>query len=185
MYLAPVPERSERSFRYPVSCKSAATIPSSKSRGVKELFLPLRLFAGTGPVEPVEPLLVFEDVGLAESGFVTKEGVTNFFPTGSIDGYDEASGARVDASVEQKGLHGCFMHPPYKKGYGNSFQQFVVKLPSAPAGSLEGFTALRDGAEKSDGVTYRVLVNGRVAWVENRKSMEWQPFKIDLSTLTG
>ena len=82
---------------------------SSRTLYFLTMLLVLPLLAASGPVEPVEPVLSFEDVGLAESGYITKDGVTNLFSSGTVDGRDDDTGACVEANVEEKGLRGCFM----------------------------------------------------------------------------
>ncbi len=127
----------------------------------------------------------FDDVGIFASGFALTNGPARMFPANERVSHDEATGATVDTDSHRDSRHGCFMHPPYKKGWGISFQEFTVTLPASPAAVIEGSTALSEGAETSDGVTYRVLVDGKPAWEEHRRSIAWQPFRADLSAWAG
>ncbi len=136
-------------------------------------------------VAPRGPLTDFDDLGLAQAGQRAAGGGEKLFPPGRRSEFDPATGARVDPAAMHRGQPACFMHGPYLGGVGRTFQEFTLQLPAAPAGVLKGQTALADGAEKSDGVTFRVLVNGTAAWSAHRNGPEWQPFVVDLATWTG
>lgn len=148
---------------------------------------PLLFAALAAPAfEPIAEVTEFEDVEVFASGFTLTDGEPRYFPPFSRSGRDEDSGASVDADSRRDGRNGCFMHPPYRGAPGGvSFQEFAVTLPAAPAAAVEGFTELTDGADKSDGVTYRVLVDGKPAWEEHRGSAEPQAFRADLSAWAG
>lgn len=134
------------------------------------------------PVSPIGGRMSFEEVGLTETGFSDDSGATRFAPEGL---HDDTTGAVIDPGAEMSGVTGCFMHPPYRKGPGPAWQRFRVSLPATPAATLRGMTALREGAEKSDGVTYTVWVDDERAWTEHRHTLDWNPFTIDLSRWAG
>jgi hypothetical protein len=135
--------------------------------------------------DPVDPVTDFEEVGLGIAGWQMDSGGERRFPGDRLAGHDEATGARVDPESRQGGRTGCFMHCPYRQGPGSTFQEFCVRLPTQPSGMLEGVTSIAGDVEKSDGVTYRVLINGTEAWAEHRRGADWKPFRIDLAPWTG
>ncbi|TAN36916.1 MAG: hypothetical protein EPN23_07305 [Verrucomicrobia bacterium] len=135
-------------------------------------------------ITPLEPELNFDDIGQVQSGYILR-GVTNSFETG-VEGFrDEATGAVALPSTTSGNRSACFMHPPHKKGPGIVFQAFTLQLPKTPAGTIEGCTMMQHGTEKSDGVTYRVAINGRTAWEEHRNGSTEQPFRVDLAPWAG
>ena len=145
----------------------------------------LPVAAAVQPIAPIDAVTAFDDAGIFASGFAVTNGPAQMFPANARIACDEATGATVDTDSHRDARHGCFMHPPYKKGWGITFQEFTVALPASPSAAIEGFTALAEGAENSDGVTYRILVNGTSAWEDNRRSIAWLPFRAELSTWAG
>lgn len=137
--------------------------------------------------EPVGDTTGFDDVGIFASGFTLPGGVTNYFEANRRSNHDEQSGTYVDATRQYRGKPALFMHPPYRNhGEGGyAFQEFSITLPASPAAAIEGFTSLTDDSEKSDGVTYRIRVNGDIAWEEHRHTLDWQPFRADLAKWAG
>ena len=136
-------------------------------------------------VDPLGPDTAFEEIGLVRPGFVSADGAEHPLPAEAHNVHDPATGARVDPTVQHRGRRGCFMHPPYLGGAGETFQEFTLRLPASPAGRIEGLTALAEKSDSSDGVTFRVRVDGAVAWSEHRNGRDWQPFAVDLAAWTG
>ena len=80
---------------------------------------------------------------------------------------------------------GCCTSPGAEKT-GVTFQEFTLRLPRSPRIVLRGATALRaDGVGKSDGVTFRVFVDGVKQLDVNRTDGDWQPFTVDLTAQAG
>ncbi len=146
-------------------------------------FACLALFSrALDPVAPLGDRMSMEEVGLTETGFSDAAGTDRSAPEGI---HDEATGAVIDPGAEKAGVIGCYMHPPYRKGPGPAWQRFRVTLPESPGATLRGLTALRAGAEKSDGVTFSLWVDDTPAWSEHRPSLDWTPFSVDLSRWAG
>ena len=147
------------------------------------LLFALRAAAAT-EFAPVDAVTDLESAGLFDSGFTLPDGTPRLFAPSTRAGHDKETGAAVDTRSHRDA---CFMHPPYDHNSqgGVSYQEFNLHLPASPAGSLEGFTSLASGAEKSDGVTFRVRVNGEDAWQEHRPGLQQQPFHVDLAKWAG
>lgn len=136
--------------------------------------------------QPIADLTDLESVGIYATGHVRTDGTQTLYAPGP-EGHDEATGTHISAGRPHQGKTGVFMHPPYrnKSEGGVAFQEFTVTLPSSPAATVTGFTSLTEESEKSDGVTYRVRVNGAVAWEEHRRTFTWLPFTADLAKWAG
>ena len=158
---------------------------------MKKIFPLFAILAGSttahAVVDPIGDETRFDEVGICRSGFIDKSGGTHLFRAGDRGGSDEATGATVNPDSQHCGKVGVFMHPPYKDASagGVTFQEFTLRLPAAPAAAIEGFTALGEGSEQSDGVTYRVRVNGEITWQDHRHGIDWQPFRADLTKWAG
>lgn len=142
------------------------------------------LFAAPPAFDPFDEKTEIEEIGVAVAGFKQDKGAEQLFSPEDDHGHDDATGATVE-SRNARGGRGTFMHPPYNGGPGVTFREFTVRLPAVTPGFLAGETALTEGAEKSDGVTFSVLVNGERAWSEHRTGQVWQVFRVDLARWTG
>lgn len=161
-----------------------------RGMNARPLLLPLCLWATTlcgalAPIDPVAPVTDIEELGVVAAGFAEKGGPDRYFADGAVAANDDDSGATVNPSTRHRDREGCFMHSPYRRAHGVVFQEFTFRLPEAPAATIEGATAMYEDSERSDGVTFRVLVNGKEAWAEHRKSRDWQTFRADLAAWRG
>jgi hypothetical protein len=81
------------------------------------------------------------------------------------------------------------LHCPWRGETGFTFQQFALRLPpprQARKMLLRGATAMReDAVGKSDGVTFRVFINGVKRLDEHRTDAAWKPYEFDLSSFAG
>ncbi len=83
---------------------------------------------------------------------------------------------------------GLFAHPPWdaENGViGEVFAEWTTKVPAAGMPALEVSLGLRDGAERSDGVTFSVQVDGQELLRQDCTRCEWLPCRLDLSPFAG
>lgn len=78
-----------------------------------------------------------------------------------------------------------FMHCPWVGGAGIAFADYAVKLPQTGRVRLQFEIALRSGAQKSDGVTYRVRMKDQVVFEQHCAWKAFRPFEVDLSPFAG
>jgi hypothetical protein len=100
-------------------------------------------------------------------------------------GYDNDSGVYFVVEPIGPDRNQIFMHCPWAKGPGVTDAGFPVKLPAGAPIRLEVKTALRESETHSDGVTYRVLVDGKAVWENLCTWKAWRDFSIDLSAYAG
>jgi len=82
--------------------------------------------------------------------------------------------------VEKPGL---FVHPPPQ---GENHVDFVLTLPEVPALRLTGWAGIRDGADPSNGVRFRIEVNGAERWSHDQHPGDpWTPWEVPLSDRAG
>jgi probable HAF family extracellular repeat protein len=160
------------------------------------LLLPSLVFALAGMVAsawghpvvtPDQPVLTLDEVGLYEVGYTLRGGPTVALPVGWTGGLDSPTGAACESAGVQNGREAWLLHVPWRGQTGVTFQEFTLRLPiQATHITLRGATALRaDGVGKSDGVTFRVYVDGQKRLDVNRADADWQPFTVDLTPEAG
>jgi hypothetical protein len=94
-------------------------------------------------------------------------------PFGGIVGSGAVQG------VQKQGLDA---HPPQR---GQTHIDYVVNIPANGA-LLSGFAGIKDGAEDSGGVGFRIAVNGVELWNANvLPDSGWKPFNISLAAYAG
>jgi len=93
---------------------------------------------------------------------------------------DEQAGGVTEPSL--------FEHPPLQGG-GWARAEFTLKLPAVAAGQRILFAAesgIKDGAKQSDGVIFRVEVNGESRHEELiQPETGWHPLEVDLTAQAG
>ena len=105
---------------------------------------------------------------------------------GWIGGLDSPTGAACQPQGRQNGEVAWLLHCPWRGRTGVTFQDFTFRLPRVPKIMLRGATALRtDAVGKSDGVTFRIFVDGEKRLDVNRTDSAWQPFDLDLTSEEG
>lgn len=86
----------------------------------------------------------------------------------------------VVGGVEKAGL---FAHPPPQ---GENHVDFVLTLPPVQGLRLAGFAGLRDGADPSKGVQFRIQINGEERWRHDQfPKAPWTPWEVSLSEGAG
>jgi hypothetical protein len=86
---------------------------------------------------------------------------------------------KVDG-VEKPGLGA---HPPPQ---GQTHVDYVLALPQTPKLRVTGFAGVRDGADPSNGVGFRVRVNGEERWSHDQHPGEpWTPWEVSLADFAG
>ncbi len=137
-------------------------------------------------VVPDAPVMKLDEIGLYEVSCALRDGKWREFPVGWSGLFDEQIGIACQPHGEQSGRKAFLLHPPWRQGAGTVRQDFTFQLPKARRIILRGATAMRqDIVGKSDGVTFRVLVNGRKLLNTHRRSSEWKAFEFDLTHLAG
>jgi hypothetical protein len=139
--------------------------------------------------------LSFDEIGMYAVGWQYRGKAEQYFPIGWSGGFDAVCGVALQSAGTQDGRSAFLLHPPWRGGTGVAFQDFRFRLPPASAVQhirLVGATAMRSDAlaapgepAKSDGATFRIQVNGRTEWDENRDDTDWKPFSLDLTGLAG
>jgi hypothetical protein len=104
-------------------------------------------------------------------------------------GNDEASGvflafAPMNRGETRQAIH---VHPPWRGGPGTVFTAYRLQLPRTPA-RLVFYQAIRDHTANeppSDGVTFRVWVNGESIFERHTDSKTWVAGEADLARFRG
>ncbi|MDR0870523.1 MAG: DUF5696 domain-containing protein, partial [Planctomycetaceae bacterium] len=84
--------------------------------------------------------------------------------------------------------YGLNMHPPYHNGIGNAGVEYRIQLPPVKLLTLSFFSAVRTvepPETPSDGVTFRVLVNGEKVYEKHNAETVWVANEADLSKFAG
>ena len=82
------------------------------------------------------------------------------------------------SGVAKSAIHA---HPFYQDGSGDTFGEFMIPLPDSPNIRLEFYIGLREGSEKSDGVTFIVSVQGDEIFRQHYNQQRWEPVTLNLS----
>ena len=146
-------------------------------------------------ITPDAGVMRLDEVGLYAVGYQYRGQEEKYFPVGWSGGFDPITGVALQPVGEQNGTPALLLHPPWRGGTGVAFQEFRFQLPPATAAPhirLTGATAMRRDAlagpgekTKSDGATFRIMVNGRTLLDEQRDDAQWKTFSFDLSSLAG
>jgi hypothetical protein len=100
-------------------------------------------------------------------------------------GFDPTSGVYFTPENTPEQLSQVFMHCPWVAGPGVSFADYALKLPATTHIALAFDIGLRPGAAKSDGVTYRVMADGKLVFEKHATWQEFRAFRADLSAFAG
>ncbi len=135
--------------------------------------------------------------GLSLTTLDSYRGVWNYdgkpeqiLPVG-FQGTDKTSSAVAGRnSVDRDGIgrQSLGMHPPYKGGIGNVGVEYRVKLPETKPISLSFFSAMRSVTppeSPSDGITYRIKVDGKTMYEKHDAETVWIAHEVDLSEFAG
>jgi len=95
-------------------------------------------------------------------------------PFGGIVGQGSVLG------VEKQGLDA---HPPQR---GQTHIDYALKLPAGVETKISGYIGIKDGANDSQGVGFRIAVNGTVLWSQDLvPGGAWKPFSLSLGDYAG
>ncbi|MDR0326838.1 MAG: DUF5696 domain-containing protein [Planctomycetaceae bacterium] len=135
--------------------------------------------------------------GLALTTLDTYRGFWNYdgkesqlLPIG-FQGNEPTSAANISRQTMDRGgvVRQSFgMHPPWRGGVGNVGIEYRIKLPDAKPISLSFFSAMRDIyplEPPSDGVTYRVKVDGKTVYEKHDATTDWTLHEVDLTAFAG
>ncbi|MDF2836607.1 MAG: hypothetical protein K0Q63_2247, partial [Paenibacillus sp.] len=90
------------------------------------------------------------------------------------------AGAGSVLGIEKQGLDA---HPPQR---GQTHIEYAVALPAGTGTTLSGYAGIKDGADDSQGVDFRITVNGNELWSEEVMPGEaWTPFGLSLADYAG
>jgi len=111
-------------------------------------------------------------------------------------GSDEATGTNVDQAYVDRGDQRSVIsvHPPWRKGWGIVWIDYVVQLPDTKEIKFDFATAIRDNTDKeppSDGVQFQVLVADagsneyKLIYDKFSDAKQWESATIDLNQYAG
>ena len=141
---------------------------------------------GAPLIVPDQSAMKLDEIGLYATGYRLRNGTNVTLLPGATPSMESDSGASNQAAGVRHGREAWQMHPPWRGSTGVSWQEFSFALPRAPKIFLSGATALDDApAGKSDGVTFRIFVNGQKQLDVSRTDANWQPFQLDLTPDAG
>lgn len=159
-------------------------------------------------VQPIEtkikPVLEEKTYVLHEGGGLRLSGLRNYGVSWTQDkvsgkfnplqigwsGTEPNSLASVNVlQVDRGGTKTAFaVHPPYRGGPGNISLEFRVKLPEKGPVTFHFANAIRDNSAAeppSDGVSFRVLIDGEKVYEKHSESKAWEPNEVDLAKFAG
>ncbi len=86
------------------------------------------------------------------------------------------------SGVTKSAIHA---HPFYQGGSGDTFGEFTLTLPDSSDIRLQFHIGLREGTERSDGVTFIVTVQDDEMFRQHYNQQKWQPVTLNLSPYRG
>ncbi|MCY3723509.1 MAG: T9SS type A sorting domain-containing protein [Candidatus Poribacteria bacterium] len=132
---------------------------------------------------PAQVLFLFESgtevatpLNLRDTDFVTGLQFDGIFRRGSV----RNSGQRMELTLDGVNKETIFAHPPHG---GQTVLQFLLSLPKARELMFSFSMGLQDGC--SDGVFFRVLVNGETQFEHFADTFRWKDINISLSRYAG
>lgn len=158
-------------------------------------------FAGAGPEATTSPGEL-PPIAVPERGALALTQVRSFrmvcryfdqperyFPVG-FTGSDPVSRANLNIIPYTRGdtRVAINMHPPWTGGIGTVYAEYALTLPKTTPIKLSFATAIRDSTPAeplSDGVRFRVWVDGQVLYDKFHASKTWLPGEADLSAFAG
>lgn len=138
-------------------------------------------------VTPDLPVMRLDEVGIYSVGYAYRGAQPKFFPLGWSGFFDDETGVACQSFGSQNGKAAFLLHSPWRGGVGVAFQQFTFALPNqATRVVVRGFTALRtENVANSDGVTFRLTVNGQRLFSYHQTNDLWRAFSYDLTAWRG
>jgi len=128
-----------------------------------------------------------DELGVYAVGYAYRGQPEQQFPLGWSGFFEERTGVACEPFGTQNGKSAFLLHCPWRNGTGISFQQFVFALPTqASRILLRGATAMRsENVANSDGVTFRLYVNGAKLFDYHQTNDVWRTFEYDFTSLRG
>ncbi len=135
----------------------------------------------SAPIRPDEAHMRLDDLGIYRVGFRRDGAPAQEMPIGWSAHFDEPSGISCLPFGEQGGRRAWLLHCPWRGGVGFTFQEFTFKNPMTKRIVVSGATAMKaEYADRSDGATFRVLVNGRKLMERHQTDAQWRRFSFEL-----
>jgi len=100
-------------------------------------------------------------------------------------GEDLPSGVQFRPVAMQQGRRTWFIHCPWRKGPGITFAEYSLDLPKDVPIRMRIAIGLSEDAPHSDGVTYRVRVDGRPVFCRHCRWKGLREFSVDLGAFAG
>lgn len=127
-----------------------------------------------------------DEIGYYEVSYRYLDGRTGSMPMGWIGNFDDNTGISAIPSEPQNGKRAYLIHPIWRGGTGDTDQTFRLAIPNAKSIFLSFSIAMRsDAVGKSDGVTFRVFVNGDKVLDQNKANGAWSDYRFDLTRFAG
>ncbi len=137
-------------------------------------------------IKPYAEVMELDEIGLYDVGYAYRTKPEVHFPLGWSGEMEAHSGVCCKAVGTQQGRKAFLLHCPWRGGTGVTFQQFAFDFTGCSEILLRGATALGEGrTEKSDGVTFRVFVNGTKLLDVHRTDTQWKDFEFNLNAYAG
>lgn len=138
-------------------------------------------------ITPDMAVMNLDELGLYAVGYAYRGQPEQQFPLGWSGFFDDLTGVACEPFGSQNGERAFLLHCPWRNGTGISFQQFVFSIPTqATRVLLRGATAMRsENVTNSDGVTFRLYVNGTKLFDYNQTNDVWQQYEYDFTSLRG
>lgn len=136
--------------------------------------------------------LVF-DLGARPAGFDLVSRLSEADLGLVVEGRDQPFGQRAIFAATRGASGGqskpaLFAHPPWDEAHGvvgAAYAQWTLRLPDTGKLALTFAFGLRDGAEKTDGVSFAVEVDGATLLRREWDRCQWLPCRVDLSAYAG
>lgn len=138
-------------------------------------------------VSPDQAVLSLDDLGVYAVGYAYRGQTEQQFPLGWSGFFEDRTGVACEPFGTQNGKAAFLLHCPWRNGTGITFQQFVFSLPAEATNILlRGATAMRSAnVTNSDGVTFRLSVNGAQLFAYHQTNDLWRPFEYDFTAQRG
>ncbi len=148
--------------------------------------------ASAGPfLDPRSGPVELEDVGLYRCGYAyygadSLPGRTHALPDGWYGWPHPDSGVGIRSEGQVFGRRATLLHCPWRGGRGYAWQEFDVAVPTSGNTHMEGWVCIGPASNgKSDGVQFRIAIDGIEVWQKLTDSAIWQPYRVDLTPWRG
>ena len=192
------------SAHYPIHAKAVFDTPSGKQEAHTVLIVEVKPEALSSPELKEQRILGLKSPGRVSLNSL-KDAIISFRlgDDGEIvtkplswHGIDEITGTNVDRTRVDRGdqRSSISIHPPWRKGWGTAWLDYVIQLPNTNEIFLDFATAIRDNTDKeppSDGVQFQVLIaefgNQEYKLIFDRFSdaKQWEEATVSLSQYAG